>query len=377
MMEADPWASGVLWAVPALCLSRAALIGVTVTAFMSGYGAVAMPWTTIRGLLNPVDEAEVRESVRAVQHALRTLHQRCRSSPRYSSSLPCAASATLRTRRRRRIRGRSWFAAAMQPLRPVRTLTAGRARRVSCARRDVGARPRAALRCARLDELLREKERAAFATTVRGRVMNRCGWFFAAYCGCKFSRPHRSCCCALRRRPGDQGDDRRPATARRRRARRDTRARAPPARPARRRVGSRGILVRIDLARSRRRHDLFVRARIPTQASRSMSSLTSHIQGRRSVPTYRTCMRRTTSSCIIIAHVQGFYFLSVVLLLRASLPAAYRRGLSKRASVASSGVSTTRGSTCSFSPQLLRPSPFLPSRGTSTWDTAGFPTTPA
>ena len=137
MMEADPWASGVLWAVPALCLSRAALIGVTVTAFMSGYGAVAMPWTTISRLLNPVDEAEVRESVRAVQHALRTLHQR--------SSQLAALQQQLAVRRERDAAhagaggfGRSWFAAAMQVVPcTVRTLPLGEARRVS-ARRDVG-----------------------------------------------------------------------------------------------------------------------------------------------------------------------------------------------------------------------------------------------
>ena len=75
---------------------------------------MTMPWTTISRLLNPVDEAEVRESVRAVQHALRTLHQR--------SSQLAALQQQLAVRRERDAAhtqaqadsGRSWFAAAIQ-----------------------------------------------------------------------------------------------------------------------------------------------------------------------------------------------------------------------------------------------------------------------
>ena len=110
----------------------------------------------------------------------------------------------------------------------------------------------------------------------------------------------------------------------------------------------------------------------PTQASRSMSSLTSHIQEDGASPTYRTCMRRTTSSCMSSRMCRASTSCrSCSWCVHRCLPRT-AEGCQKRASVASSGVSTTRGSTCSFSPQLLRPSPFLPSRGTSTWDTAGF-----
>ena len=334
MMEADPWASGVLWAVPALCLSRAALIGVTVTAFMSGYGAVAMPWTTISRLLNPVDEAEVRESVRAVQHALRTLHQR--------SSQLAALQQQLAVRRERDAAhtqaqadsGRSWFAAAMQvvPLR-LRSNSYRWARRgESAARAETSALVHALRsRCARLDELLREKERAAFATTVRGRVMNRCGWFFAAYCGYKFVSAATSI--LLLRTPGVDPVTKGMIVVRLLRG-----GDVPAAIRA---------LVRppLDLHDGAWEAEAFWSESISlvlvgamifssvrgflTQASRSMSSLTSHIQGRRSVSHISHLYEEDDLLVYVIAHVQGFYFLSVVLLVRASLPAAYRRGLSE------------------------------------------------
>ena len=332
-MEADPWASGVLWAVPALCLSRAALIGVTVTAFMSGYGAVAMPWTTISRLLNPVDEAEVRESVRAVQHALRTLHQR--------SSQLAALQQQLAVRRERDAAhagaggfGRSWFAAAMQVV-PLRLRSNSyrwaRQRRVSCARETSALVHALRSRCARLDELLREKERAAFATTVRGRVMNRCGWFFAAYCGYKFVSAATSI--LLLRTPGVDPVTKGMIVVRLLRG-----GDVPAAIRA---------LVRppLDLHDGAWEAEAFWSESISlvlvgamifssvrgflTQASRSMSSLTSHIQGRRSVSHISHLYEEDDLLVYVIAHVQGFYFLSVVLLVRASLPAAYRRGLSE------------------------------------------------
>ncbi len=48
-----------LWVVPGLCISRAGVIGVCVTAVLSGSGAVSGPATSLRRLITPVDSEEM------------------------------------------------------------------------------------------------------------------------------------------------------------------------------------------------------------------------------------------------------------------------------------------------------------------------------
>ena len=189
LLAAGAWYdTSYLGALQNLCLSRAGVIGVSVTAAMSGHGAVSGPASSISRLLSVVDEDELRAYERRLLQALHAVLQH-RSHLRELElekievrSQDDAARRALALRPGLAARVAS-LTARLVPLllrsAPFRTAAA----EVRRSRREERAL-RAALRrqlCG-VAELLEERERHAASVTLRGQLYNLLGYVFSLYC---------------------------------------------------------------------------------------------------------------------------------------------------------------------------------------------------
>lgn len=171
-----------------VCLSRAGVIGVSVSAAMSGIGAVSGPTSSISRLLHAVGEDELRQAEKSLLQALHaTLQHRSHLSQLkeeqrvvveqdaaagHASAERAGLTATLSTWTLRLIplalRNASYRKAAAEVRRSARE---ERVLRNSLQRR-----------LSSLSELVTERERAALARTPRGRLFNLLGYIFSVYC---------------------------------------------------------------------------------------------------------------------------------------------------------------------------------------------------
>ena len=217
------WLSGssAIARIAALCLSRAGVIGVSLSALLSGSGAVNGPATSLHRLMATVDARELDEAKRGVLHALQLLSKhrlRLRAFARRvaahqrkdAQSKEAAAGALVSSIDQLRLAlgpGGGSIRAALTSL-----VLCGLARarlslplffraasyREAAAEQRVARREDAALRAAlrkqlvAFEQLLDDRQRAAFAMTPRGRLYNVLGYVFSVYCIYKVSMATRS-----------------------------------------------------------------------------------------------------------------------------------------------------------------------------------------
>ena len=206
-----PW-TWDLGVIAALCLSRAGVVGVTVSSVMSGIGAVYGPATSLRRLVQSVDRSMLEEAKRGVLTSVTQL-------AKHRLRLRAFARRTTALRRRdaeqRLITANAWsdgrwhelsyaglerfarcaLASAQQAvplylrssayreaLRELRATQAEDRSRCAALRRQLIA----------LEQILDDQQRATFAQTRRGRLFNAIGWVFSVYCVYKVVMATRS-----------------------------------------------------------------------------------------------------------------------------------------------------------------------------------------
>ena len=206
-----PW-TWDLGVIAALCLSRAGVVGVTVSSVMSGIGAVYGPATSLRRLVQSVDRSMLEEAKRGVLTSVTQL-------AKHRLRLRAFARRTTALRRRdaeqRLITANAWsdgrwhelsyaglerfarcaLASAQQAvplylrssayreaLRELRATQAEDRSRCAALRRQLIA----------LEQILDDQQRATFAQTRRGRLFNAIGWVFSVNCVYKVVMATRS-----------------------------------------------------------------------------------------------------------------------------------------------------------------------------------------
>ena len=197
-----------LAALVALCLSRAGVLGVIVSALMSGIGAVHGPATSLRRLVQAVDPSILDEAKRGILSGLSLCAKqrlRLRAFARRQSTL--RRRDALQTK----LTNRAWrdercfhegsiflsaaIASAKQAL-PLLVRSAAYREAASELRvaqtEDRHQRARLRRQLIALEQIVDDQQRAAFAQSRRGRFFNVLGYFFSAYCVYKVSMATRS-----------------------------------------------------------------------------------------------------------------------------------------------------------------------------------------
>ena len=211
--------SAWLGALTALCLSRAGVLGVSLSALLSGSGAVSGPATTLHRLMATVDDRELDVAKRSVLHAIQLCAKhrlRVRAYARRThhlnrrDALERAVAATVLMEAAAALH---WRAPAWRRLDALRAAVSSLVVRcfarllLTCpvylrsrSYREAAAELRAAraedreLRAAlrrqlvAFEQLLDDVARAQFAMTLKGQLFNLLGYFFSGYCMYKVRR---------------------------------------------------------------------------------------------------------------------------------------------------------------------------------------------
>ncbi|KAL1515811.1 hypothetical protein AB1Y20_002427 [Prymnesium parvum] len=316
------------WYLQSLCLSRAGMIGVSVTAAMSGVGAVNGPASSLSRLLFTISEEELHSAERRL---LRALHAVLQHRTQLRELLQLQDT----------LRSLSFFcpprfldalvqqdlAERQQASRRVELVARVKRRLLECiplllrlpAYRTASAEVRRARREERVllaalhrqfwvvSELVTERERSRFALTWRGRLYNWLGYIFSAYCVLKMWSAARS----ILGQHAKLGED----------------------------IVTRALRISLrlmhlsdaDVSTWSQAISLALVGVMIFSSVRGFLVQAYRLRLRTASPPRSNAPPKTSDDIMgyVAAHVMGFYFLSSVLLTRASLPSQFRNGISE------------------------------------------------